>query len=213
MHSLPVRSLDRPAVLPVRLVRTAAAGARLRHHPIGDPERGAVERFIGEVYAQRYGANVPSWAPELVSVVADGRIVAAAGWRPTHGPLYLERYLDAPIERLIRDRLGRPGPVRERIVEVGHLSATQAGQGVRLMARLGAYLSSLGYGWVASTATPGVRATFERLGVEVVELGQATAQAAGPHAAAWGNYYERGASVIAGELMSNLSRAAPRALR
>ncbi|RPH45413.1 MAG: hypothetical protein EHM87_06480 [Burkholderiales bacterium] len=213
MHSLPLRPTERIAFPPVRAHRAVAPGARLRHHPLGDPDRAAVERFVDRVYAERYGASVPSWAPELVSVVAGGEIVAAAGWRPAHGPLYLERYLDAPIERLIVDRLGRPGPPRGRIVEVGHLSAIQAGQGVRLMARLGAYLASLGYGWVASTATPGVRATFERMGVEVLELGHATAQAAGPHASAWGNYYQRGATVVAGELAGNLSRVAPGALR
>jgi hypothetical protein len=213
MHSLPLRQTERIAFPQVRAIRAVAPGARLRHHPVGDPDRAAVERFVGRVYAERYGASVPSWAPELVSVVVDGEIVAAAGWRPAQGPLYLERYLAAPIERLIVERLGRPGPSRGRIVEVGHLSATRAGQGVRLMARLGAYLASLGYDWVASTATPGVRATFERMGVEVLELGQATAQAAGPHASAWGNYYERGASVLAGELARNLARVAPGGLR
>ncbi|MCX7229378.1 MAG: thermostable hemolysin [Burkholderiales bacterium] len=213
MHSLPLRPTERIAFPRVRAVRAVAPGARLRHHPVGDPDRAAVERFVGRVYAERYGASVPSWAPQLVSIVVDGEIVAAAGWRPAQGPLYLERYLAAPIERLIVDRLGRPGPSRSRIVEVGHLSATRAGQGVRLMARLGTYLASLGYDWVASTATPGVRATFERMGVEVLELGHATAKAAGPHASAWGNYYERGASVVAGELASNLARVAPGGLR
>ena len=213
MHSLPLRPAERIAFPQVRATRAVAPGARLRHHPVGDPDRAAVERVVGRVYAERYGASIPSWAPQLVSIAVDGEIVAAAGWRPAQEPLYLERYLAAPIERLIVDRLGRPGPSRSRIVEVGHLSATRAGQGVRLMARLGAYLASLGYDWVASTATPGVRATFERLGVEVLELGHATAKAAGPHAGAWGSYYELGASVIAGELASNLARVATGGLR
>lgn len=190
-----------------------ATAGRLRRHPIGDPDRTAVERFVSEVYACRYGARIPSWAPELVSVEVDGEIVAAAGWRDGRGSLYLERYLDEPLEQRIARVAGVEPPDRARIAEVGHLAAVRAGEGRRLMRRLGLRLASLGYDWIASTATPGVRAAFERLGVEVVELGRASATAAGPHAAAWGRYYDRGPTVVAGEVTSNLRRVAARRAR
>ncbi len=186
---------------------------RLRSHRIGDPGRAAVERFVAEVYAERYGARIPSWAPELVSVEVDGRIVAAAGWRDGRAPLYLERYLDEPIDGRIARCTGGPRPDRARIAEVGHLAAVRAGEGRRLMRVLGLRLASLGYAWIASTATPGVRVAFERMGVQVVELGPATAEAAGPHAGAWGRYYDRGPTVVAGELAGNLARVARRGER
>ena len=187
-------------------VPEAPRPARLRRHPIGTPGRAAVERFVAEVYAQRYGARIPNWAPELVSREDDGDIVAAAGWRDGRGPLYLERYLDEPIEARIARRTSALPPERARIAEVGHLAAARAGEGRALMRALGLQLASLGYAWIVSTATPGVRLAFERIGVQVVELGPATAEAAGPHAAAWGSYYERGATVVAGELVPNLAR-------
>jgi hypothetical protein len=190
-----------------------ATAGRLRRHPIGDPDRAAVERFVSEVYACRYGARIPSWAPELVSVEVDGEIVAAAGWRDGRGSLYLERYLDEPLEQRIARFAGVAPPDRARIAEVGHLAAVRAGEGRRLMRRLGLRLASLGYEWIASTATPGVRAAFERLGVEVLELGRASAGAAGPHATAWGRYYDRGPTVVAGELAANLRRVAARSGR
>lgn len=206
MHLRTPSTASRPPVLPAR--DGAPGGGPLRRHPIGDPARAEVVRFVSGVYARRYGARIPSWAPELVSVALDGEIVAAGGWRDGRGPLYLERYLDEPIERRIARVAGLPVPERARIAEVGHLAAVRAGEGRRLMRRLGEQLVALGYEWIVSTATPGVRAAFERIGVRVVELGRASAQAAGPDAAAWGRYYDRGPTVIAGELAPNLARVA-----
>jgi hypothetical protein len=197
-----------PSRPPHPVVDLATRTARLRCHPTGDPSRAAVERFVSAVYAKRYGARIPNWAPELVSLEIDGEIVAAAGWRGGHGPLYLERYLDEPVERRIARLTGLAVPDRTRIAEVGHLAAARPGEGRRLMRLLGARLASLGHVWVASTATPGVRAAFERLGVRVLALGPARAEAAGPDARARGRYYDRGPGVVAGELAPNLARVA-----
>lgn len=185
----------------------------LRLHPSGEPARAAVERFIADVYQRAYGARIPGFAPMLVSVADDHGIVAAAGWRSASDRLYLERYLDAPIELCIARRGGGPPPERVRIVEVGHLATVRAGEGRRLMVRLGLHLASIGYRWVASTATPGVRATFERAGVHGFVLGPATREAAGADGEAWGAYYASGPSVVAGELLPNLARTLPRVLR
>jgi hypothetical protein len=165
-----------------------------------------VERFVSDVYACRYGARVPVWAPVLASVRRHGRIVAAAGWRGAVEPLYLERYLAEPVERRIAVRSGRPMPARAHVAEVGHLAAARCGEGLALMLRLAEHLAGQGYGWIVSTATPGVRAAFERMGIEAFELGRASADAAGPHAADWGRYYERGPTVLAGEIAANLAR-------
>lgn len=209
----PQHRLPDPPGAPQSPLVDATRPVRLRRHPLGDPRRAAVERFVAGIYAGRYGARVPSWAPELVSVEDEGEIVAAAGWRDGRGPLYLERYLDEPVEARIARVAGGPRPERACIAEVGHLAAARAGEGRRLMCALGLRLAGLGYGWVVSTATPGVRSTFERIGVQVLELGRATAQAAGPHAAAWGRYYERGPAVVAGELAGNIARVAYRSGR
>jgi hypothetical protein len=202
-----------PSRTPPRPLEEAPGSVRLRRHPIGDPRRLAVERFVSNVYAGRYGARIPSWAPELVSVEVGGEIVAAAGWRDGRAPLYLERYLDEPIEARIARFAHGARPDRARIAEVGHLAAVRAGEGRRLMCELGLRLASLGYRWVVSTATPGVRSTFERMGVQVFELGRATAEGAGPHAASWGRYYQRGPAVLAGDLAANLVRVAHRGWR
>ncbi len=165
-----------------------------------------MQRLIDTVYREHFGARVPTWAPMLVSVGEGGSIAAAAGYRRATETLYLERYLDAPVERALVAALGIAAPPRERIVEVGHLAAIRPGASRLLMAGLGRHLATNGVDWVVSTATASLRAMFERMGMTVVELGQASAQSAGPQAASWGRYYAERPTVIAGALLPNLAR-------
>lgn len=212
MSSVASRSYAAPAVAgPIHPPRSAAepTALRLRLHPVTDPARAEVERFVRVVYRRAYGARVPGFAPMLASLADDDGIVAVAGWRSARDILYLERYLDAPVEACIASRLGRD-VARSRIAEVGHLAGLRPGAGRRLMLLLGVHLASIGFRWVVSTATPGVRRTLSQAGVQGVALGVATRAAAGPDAEAWGRYYDDGPSVIVGELLPNLARALPR---
>jgi hypothetical protein len=96
---------------------------RLRVHPTDDPGRSEVEAFIRRIYADRYGAELECFAPVLVSLCDEDGLVAAAGYRDaSRGRLFLERYLDAPVESLLATQAGA-APRRGGIVEVGHLVA------------------------------------------------------------------------------------------
>jgi Thermostable hemolysin len=181
--------------------RAAASPPALQIVQQGHPMRVAVEHFIHRVYATHYGADVRHFAPLLVAQCdAEGNLVAAAGYRPADmGPLFLERYLDAPVQSL----LGTPGalrPGRERIVEVGHLAAVRAGEGRRLILRLGPLLAAQGYQWVVSTLTEELRLLFMRLGIAPLALGVADPAVLGADAAAWGSYYDHRPVVLAGQI-------------
>lgn len=179
-------------------------------HAPGDPRRRAVEDFIRRVYARRYGADVRQFAPTLVSLCDAGVLVAAAGYRSADsGPLFLERYFDAPIESLLT-LTPDSAPTRERIVEIGHLSATRAGEGRRLIRLLAMHLQSLPYEWAVSTMTTGLRQMFLRLGITPLALGVADPQALGADAAQWGSYYDHHPIVLAGQLHHALSQMARR---
>lgn len=179
-------------------------------HEPGDPRRGAVEDFIRHVYAQRYGAEVRQFAPTLVSLCDDGVLVAAAGYRSAgSGPLFLERYFNAPIESLLT-LPPDSAPPRDRIVEIGHLSAARAGEGRRLIRMLALHLQSLPYEWVVSTMTTGLRQMFLRLGITPLALGVADPQALGAEAAQWGSYYDHHPIVLAGQLHHALGQMARR---
>ena len=102
-----------------------------------------------------------------------GPLVAAAGYRPARqGPLFLERYLAAPVESLLGSH-SEAAPARERIVEVGHLAASRAGEGRRLMLLLGPHLGGQGFRWVVGTLTEELRHLFVRLGIAPLALGVA----------------------------------------
>lgn len=175
-----------------------------------DPERPEVEGFIREVYARRYGAQVRHFAPVLAYLRDGADIVAAAGYREAHrSPLFLERYLDAPVEILLSGAAGDV-PSRTSIVEVGHLAATRAGEGRRLIFMLGTHLAQREFQWVVSTLTHELRLLFLRIGVTPLTLGMANPNALGDEAAQWGSYYEHSPLVLAGHLPQAMRRLSTR---
>ncbi len=166
----------------------------------GDPDRAEVEQFIREVYARRYGASIQHFMPVLAYLRDSTGIVAAAGYRHAHqSPLFLERYLHAPVDTLLPASQGVPAG-RETIVEVGQLAATRAGEGRRLILLLGPHLTQQGFQWVVSTLTEELRRLFLRIGVTPLTLGMADPAALGDEARLWGSYYEHRPLVLAGHL-------------
>ena len=186
---------------------------RLRVHGPGDAGRAEVEGVIHGVFQQRFGADVRQFAPTLVSLRdADGELVAAAGYRSgDQGPLFLERYLDAPAETLLA-ATGSPAPARRAIAEVGHLAAARAGEGRRLILLLGPHLAAAGYRWVVSTLTEELRHLFLRLGIAPLSLGAADPALLGEDAARWGRYYDHHPVVLAGQIDVALKALARRGI-
>ncbi|MGJ7484559.1 thermostable hemolysin [Variovorax sp. LT2P21] len=180
-------------------------------HGRDDLRRAEVEAFVLGIFAQRYGAQVQQFAPVLVSLQDHGEIVAAAGYRcAADAPLFLERYLSSPIETLLATQAATQ-PARRSVVEVGHLAASRAGEGRRLIALLGPHLAAQGFQWVVSTLTTELRQLFVRIGVTPLALGTADPAALGAEAAHWGSYYDHRPVVLAGHLGQALHHMARRA--
>jgi hypothetical protein len=182
-------------------------------HGPDDRQRLEVEEFVRRVFARRYQALVPAFAPVLVSVCdpTDGRIVAAAGYRNAqHGPLFLERYLGAPIESLLAAH-STGATTRDDIVEIGHLAADRAGAGRRLMFLLGPHLARQGFKWGVFTLTQELRQMVSRLGIAPLALAKADPSVlTREEMALWGSYYQHEPVVVAGEMQQALRRFAPR---
>ena len=170
-------------------------------HPEQDAKRSNVERFIHGVYRERYGARVQHYAPVLVSLRnAEHEIIAAAGYRiADRAALFLERYLSQPVEALLA-RDTTQGVARARIVEVGHLSASQVGAGKRLIHLMGPHLAGLGLEWVVSTLIQELQHLFVRLGITPLALGVADPALLGAAASDWGSYYDHRPVVVAGRI-------------
>lgn len=174
-----------------------------------DPGRDEVETFVREVYRRHHEAHVRHFAPRLVALrdgSGDGsRVIAAAGYRFATEPLFLERYLDRPIDEVLGQRLGA-APRRAHIVEVGHLAGTESGAGRRLILQLGPHLAERQAQWVVGTLTQELRQLFVRMGVTPMALAIADPARLGDEALDWGRYYGHAPTVLAGHLPLALRR-------
>ncbi len=165
-----------------------------------------MEALIRVVYDRRYGAQPLAFAPVLASLSDTLGPVAAAGYRPAqHESLFLERYLDRPVEDCLQ-MIGGGQVSRSQIVEVGHLAATRPGEGRRLIHCLTAHLVDQGYTWVVSTVTRELRQLFLRLGITPLALGAADPHALGDERHRWGRYYEHEPVILAGHLPQAIGR-------
>jgi hypothetical protein len=186
----------------------AQTSAQTRIVPADSPRRGEAERFIQAVFAAHYGAQVKSFAPDIMVLEQNGRPCAATGWRPAaSGPLFLESYLDQPAEALI-SRLAGHAVARGKVAEVGNLAALQPGGGVRVILALAAHLDRLGYEWVIFTATRELIGILAKMGLPPLALALVDPSRLGAVAGDWGRYYDTRPIVVAGRIRLALERMA-----
>jgi len=158
----------------------------------GDVEWGRSTRFIQENYARSYGASIDSFMPKIMRVAgAMGDYSAVMGFRlAAEERLFLEGYMDDPIEDVIARHLGRPVK-RAEIIEVGNLAEAEPG-GAR-MALVGgtAFMHALGCRWLVFTGVSRMRNSFRRLGLDVWQLMAVDKNKLPPEEVAkWGSYYD-----------------------
>jgi hypothetical protein len=179
---------------------------QVSHHDKVSPRRAAVESFIQSVFSRHYGANVRSFAPQLMLVENSLGPVAAAGWRSAKdSALFLENYLDQPIERAMAKLADQPIE-RNRIVEVGHLAAEQNGGSLHVILALAAHLHRHGHEWVVFTATRELVSIFARLGLPLLALAKADPSRLGEGARDWGSYYDTEPVIVAGRIRLAMER-------
>ena len=189
------------------LERRAAATLAMRHTVLGTPRRADAEQFIAATFHARYGATIGNFAPNLVTLERHGELYAAAGWRCAGDePLFLETYLDDPIEALLARMAGQAVP-RRGIVEVGHLSSVRRGGSVDVISGLSRHLARLGFEWVVFTATAELISIFSRLSLPLLALAPADPARLGDAARDWGTYYDTRPVVVAGPIRLALQRS------
>lgn len=194
----------------LQAVPSPAAGPRLVLYDESAPGRRRLEAFIRAVYAKCYRARLRHFAPTLAAWEDQGEILAAAGYRSAAEPLFLERYLDVPIEVAVAP--SRPVP-RSQVVEVGNFASARAGEGRRLLLALGAHLATQDVQWVAGTVTAELRQLVVRLGLGVIALAPARGERLGAELTRWGSYFDHEPIVVAGHLPAALNTLRQRAGR
>jgi len=165
----------------------------------GDEDRAEVEQFISDVFYEAYGAKIRRFKPCLMSLRDhDKRLVAACGFRSAAlEPLFLEIYLDQPIEAALSARIGAPVS-RGDIVEIGNFSVIEPGMARYLIAAIIAQLHATSKQWAVFTAVPMLRNAFIKMELDPVILGDPDKDRLPPEdLVEWGSYYEQKPQIMA----------------
>ena len=174
---------------------------RLAEAPIDAPGRGELEAFVRAAFERGHGAMVKSFMPTLLSFRdGAGKLRGVVGFRAASPqPLYLEQYLEQPVEAAIATATGQ-AIRREQVVEVGNLAGSNCRAAMRMVAELPAYLLARDYRWIVFTATTAVHGILQALGAPLVELARADGARVAGSPDSWGDYYSKDPRVFAGHL-------------
>ena len=177
----------------------------LQQVPQGTPFRDELEKFIAAAFRDQHGAQIGSFMPDLLGMRnVSGELRAVAGYRAAQQErLFLEQYLDQPVEAVLAAKLGRQIE-RAQIIEIGNLASNGCRQARHLVSLLPRYLLDRGYSWVVFTATSLVRDVLSSVGAGMVELAVADRSRITVGNDMWGAYYRNDPRVMAGYLPDGL---------
>ncbi|GLK47646.1 hypothetical protein GCM10017620_06190 [Brevundimonas intermedia] len=164
-------------------------------------ERRRVEQFIEAAYAKAYGGQIQAHFPTLMSVQDEaGVIYAAVGFRhAAEAPLYLEQYLDGPVEAVLGQAVGAV-IARAQVVEIGSLASSGRGATVFLFAAMAHHLQTAGLRFAVATATDELRRIFYKAGLGALQLARADPERLADGGGSWGAYYQADPVVLAGSI-------------
>src|SRR6185295_2214283 len=127
----------------------------------GDLGREEVEAFIEKAYYAHYGNHPGTHYPELIFCRGSThKIISACGLRrASSGPLFLEQYLDGPIEGALA-QLSRNRPERHSVFEVGSLAAIGSRALLNVIRAVAVYIKEQKAEYAVATATAPLRRLF-----------------------------------------------------
>lgn len=153
--------------------------------------------LISRKYLDKLGASISPSFSCWHDTEVNGATVAVLGYRRAGPePLFLEAYLDAPIEDLASLALGRM-VARDAIIEIGNLASDNA---LAMIELWGAAANDLGgEGEVAvATLTAPLRRMFARIGLPISVIAPARIERLETSNGTWGRYYELDPQVCVG---------------
>lgn len=162
-------------------------------------DRAEIEKFIANIFFQSCGARVRFFLPVLMSLRDQaGNLIAACGIRVAGTePLYLEKYMDKPVEQVLSERLGSP-VMRNDIVEIGNYSVSESGMSRLLISEIFNQLHATSKQWAVFTAIQLVRNVLIKQNIFPRILCDADIKRLPPEDQFnWGSYYENKPQVMA----------------
>jgi Thermostable hemolysin len=163
------------------------------------PCRREVEGFIAAVFKQVYGAEITHFMPKLVALRdQNGVLMAAFGLRHAHEEkLFLEQYIDVPIEVLVSQQLGRE-VTRSQITCIGNLAVANPRNASILISHIIQYSLQLGIEWCVATAHHSLQNGLIKSGRDVYAIAEADYhRLPESEIASWGTYYKNTPQIVA----------------
>jgi hypothetical protein len=169
----------------------------------------AANALIQSEYRKHFKCELKSLAPTTVSLMAGNDLVAATGYRDaSQESLYLEQYLDLPIEQLISNHTKQPVD-RSQIVEIGGFALGSSEYVLPFMFQLAPMFDELGYQWATCTVTRTIKRYLDKLGVESIYFAKADPARVIGAEDSWGSYYDHQPVVLAGNIQAVVEKLAP----
>lgn len=157
------------------------------------PERKKIEQFVKTTFKDSYDAEIETSYPSLLSVLNEqGEMLSALGVKNATGgkKLYLEQFLDNPIEKEIYNITFDENIDRSKIVEVGHLASNCGKASMFLFAATISFLTLGGFRYVVFTGSSFLARYFRILGIRVNRISDATTHNLTCKENNWGSYFE-----------------------
>lgn len=166
----------------------------------GGIESSEIEHFVRECYWERHQADIREFMPAFLTLRSNGNLVGVLGFRPAEqARLFLEAYLDGPIEKILAQRIGIE-PERSTIVEVGNLVSNSPGGARWLISSSTALFMGMGLRWAVLTATPALLNSFRKLRVPFAPVAPASKERIDDADKYWGSYYDEQPFVVASDI-------------
>ena len=162
-------------------------------------DRLEVEAFIAEVFYRAYGARVKNFMPRLIALRDENyHLMAAFGMREASvSPLFLEQYVDDPIEAVIEKTL-RLNIRREHITEIGNLAVVNPRNAGILISHVIEHSINAGVQLCVATAHHTLQNGLIKGGCDVFPIHAVDIERLpAAEQADWGRYYDNQPQIIA----------------
>ena len=162
-------------------------------------DRAEIEQFIARIFFQACGAKVRFFLPTLISLrTQDGKLMGACGIRSAGKErLFLENYMDKPVEQVLSERTGL-NVKRDEIVEIGNFSIAETGVSRQLINAIFAQLHATSKQWAVFTTVQLLYNSMIKQNIFPRILCAADIGHLPPEERAeWGSYYEQKPQVMA----------------
>jgi hypothetical protein len=168
--------------------------------------RKMLEDRVRSGFGTHFGACIAGFMRQLTAYRHASGATGVIGIRSAADEsLYLENYLEEPVERIISRLAGCPVG-RCRIVEVGQFVVDDREIVVDFFLDLVPFLRSLGFDWICFTGTDRIRAILARMGLQGYPVAPATAERVNHLGDRWGTYYDNDPVVTIGSLSDPAGR-------